>query len=169
MYCNIANLLPLLHIAINVLFSIYGIIFSKSVLDYVYIIFILSVLIGWTFYNGECIPTYYYKKQHDPEYKAGQDSTDVKDMRLFFGDYTFIINSCLVVIMVISEYIVLSRNNFPKYICYLLPISHLLYMICLRTFTKIYENGTFLFLQNIFKIEFILVLLAVIRRYIYKK
>jgi hypothetical protein len=155
----------LLHLFFSILISSYGILFKKSWLDYTYICYTVVVLISWTFFNGECALTYYIKKKANKNYIAGEESTDLKDMYLLFGSkniaYYFI--TFFTFVSAISTYIVLKRNNYPRFIYYSLPLLSLLYTISLRISPKnLHENKTFLFTQEIFKAYFILLTLILI-------
>ena len=158
------------HIIFSILIAFYGILFKKSRFDYMYIFYTLFVLISWTIYNGECPLTYYVKKYYDKNYVSGKDPTDLKDTYLLFGDkqIVYIIVTGSIFAYMISEYIVLTRNNFSKYICYLLPITHFLYTMSVRTFKNLPENNRFLILQESFKIIFIILLILFTREYLSK-
>jgi len=167
---NNNKIIGLAHLLFAIFIAFYGIVFKKMWFDYVYIIYAILVLISWTYYNGECPLTYYIKKQQDNSYIAGEESTDINDMYLLFGskDIIYTIITITIIFNVISEFIVLKRNNYPAYIYFALPFFHFLYTLLLRTQSKLYENPTFLFLQNGFRYIFIVVFIFVFSKIIYK-
>jgi hypothetical protein len=165
------QVIGIFHALFAIAISFYGIIFRKSWFDVLFVLYTLIVLISWTFYNGDCPLTYYIKKDYNQNYVAGEDPTDLQDMYLVFGnkEIVYIIITIAVVFNVISSFIVLKRNGFSSYIYYGIPCFHLLYLISLRTFTNLHKNGIFLFLQNIFKIIFIIYLIIVLQFFYTKK
>lgn len=166
---NLFKIIGVLHIIFATLISFYGFIFKKSWFDYVFIFYNIIIVLSWTFYNGECLITYYIKKYYDNNYISGKDPTDLKDMYLLFGNkyYTFLIVSSTILINVLSEYIVLKRNGYSSFEYIGIPLSHLMYTIALRTFKKLYENNLFLYIQNFFKLLFTIFLLLSIHKLLY--
>lgn len=155
----------LFHLFSSVFTSLYGILFKKSWLDYLYVFYTLIILISWTFFNGECALSYYIKKKANKNYIAGEESTDIKDMYLLLGskNIAYFGVTFFTFVNVVSTYIVLKRNNYPSYIYYSFPLLSLLYTISLRVSPiNLHENKTFLFTQEIFKAYFILILLILI-------
>lgn len=168
---NSNKTIGLLHILFTVFISFYAFITKKSWLDYVYIIYTFLIILSWTFYNGECFITYYYKKQDNTDYIAGEDCTNISDIDdLLFNskELTFTIITISIFLLAISEFIVLKRNNFSKYLYFSFPLCEIIYTMLLRTQNKLYENKSFLFLQDIFKFYFIIsllyILITIIRR-----
>jgi hypothetical protein len=162
------EIVGVIHLSFAIIASFYGFLFKKSWIDYLFIFYVLGIILSWTFYNGECLFTYYFKKKEDPNYIPGEDSNDMKDMFTIIPN-PFIANGIMAIKLffhLLSEFIVLSRNKFPILLCYLLPGIHLFYNLCLYMFTNVYKNNTFLWIQDIIKIIIILYILYTIRKII---
>ena len=154
------------HVFFSVFVSLYGIFFKKSRLDYIYILYSVFVVVTWTFYNGECLVTYYIKKKENKNYNAGEESTDMKDMYLLFGskNIVYAMVTFFVFVNSISVYIVLKRNNYPSFIYYSFPIVNIMYTLAIRISTfKLHENKIFLFFQEIVKVYVIFILLLILK------
>jgi hypothetical protein len=155
----------ILHAVLAIFISFYGILFNKNRFDNIYILYTIIVLISWTFYNGECILTYFIKKNKNKDYIAGNESTDLKDMYLAFGskEYAYFIITISIFINVISLYLVLKRNNYPYFIYYFVPFFHLLYALSMRIQPEnLHKNKLFLISQEFFKYYFIINLIYII-------
>lgn len=158
----------LLHSLFSCFISFYGFIIPKNDFDIYYIIYQFIVVISWTFYNGECLLTYYIKKCENKDYVAGKESVDLKDMYMLFGskENTYLLVSIFIIINAFSIFIVLRRMGFPQYIYYSLPLLHFLYAISLRVYPyNLHENKYFLISQEIFK--FVFIILFIITLYLY--
>jgi hypothetical protein len=113
------ELIPLLHICWTLFLAIYGFITSKNEVDYYYIIYIYAVALSWTFYNGDCLITYYYNRQTNPSYQAG-DYKEHSDLHLilgkkyvpFFKRHHNALVSVIAFVSIISTNIVLVRHHF---------------------------------------------------------
>jgi hypothetical protein len=155
-----------LHLSFAIVASFYAFLFKKSWIDYLFIFYILITMLSWTFYNGECLITYQFKKKEDPNYIAGENSNDMKDMYIIIPN-TSLANTIVVVkffFHLLSEFIVLSRNKFPTIICYLLPAIHFSYSSSLYVFEDVYQNNTFLVFQEVCKILILLILFYSLKR-----
>jgi hypothetical protein len=168
---TINKLVGLFHALFATFISLYGILIPKQQFDYIYILYALLVAVSWTFYNGECILTYYIKKYYNKTYKSGEEPSDLKDMYLLFGNKDIVdaVVNFFLVIYVISLGIVLYRNKFSKYVYFLLPTTLLFYTFCLRFFDNLPYNPTFLLLQHAFKLVFIVYLVIVLRKYFHNR
>lgn len=154
-----------IHLILTIFFSFYGFIFKKSILDYVFILYICGIIISWTFYNGECPITYYVKKYYNAMYICGEDSTHLTDMYLLFGNKPIVDISIVFsgMFYALSEYIVLKRNNYPLFIQIGFPIAHIFYTMLLRCFgTNLHKKPLFMKIQEGFKIVIILLLFGII-------
>jgi hypothetical protein len=163
-FLNLDKIIGFFHFLISIFNAVYGFIFKKNRFDYVYIIYSIIVFLSWTFFNGECIITYIIKKHNDKNYKIGDNSTDLKNMYLLVGSKNniYIIISLLILFNVISLFIVLKRNNFPKIIYISYPIIKLLYTFLLRICLNISENTLFQTIQYIIRIILIIFLYYVL-------
>jgi hypothetical protein len=163
-------ILGVVHFFFAVIMGIYGFIFRKNNFDLFYLFYNLIVAMSWSFYNGECILTYWIKKYRDPEYTAGVNPTDLADMYLLLGskELVYLIMSLGIVSSPISFYIVFKRNHFPFYIYFPYCISFLLYNFLLRFISLKKQGNLYNNVQNIFKVIFtVLFLLAL--HFVYKK
>ena len=150
--------------------GVYGFIFKKNRFDMLYLFYNLLVAISWSFYNGECVLTYWIKKYRNPKYVAGEESTNLEDMYLLIGskEIVSIVMTIGVVLSPISFYIVFKRNQFPSFIYFPFCISFLMYNIILRILSaKIYPEF-FTMVQNIFKVIFTS-LFVLSLQFLYKK
>lgn len=160
------EIIGFLHLSFSIILSLYAFIFKKSWIDYLYIYYASIIILLWTFFNGECAITYYFKKKEDPNYIAGTDSTDMKDMFILIPNPT-IVNAIVIIKLffhLLSEYIVLARNKFPIFLCYLLPGIHLSYYGTTYIFKDLYNNTTFLWFQEIIKITIILFIIYTLKK-----
>jgi len=160
------DIVGVLHLSISLVISFYPFIFKKSWFDYLFIISTLIITLSWTFYNGECLLTYYFKLKDDPNYIAGTNSTDVTDMYKNIPDprlADFILVTKFLA-HIISEFIVFSRNKFPKLVCYLVPFIHVIYTGSLYFFTNIPENEVFLAFQEVIKVVLLIIIVYTLKR-----
>lgn len=146
---------------------IYGFIFIKNWFDNFYIIILVLTTLSWTFYNGECLISYYSKKSKNKNYIAGEDISDLNDMYQNFFSRKFVDSTIYICsfVIIISEIIVLKRNNYNKYICYLFPILQLSYVIFLKIYKKIYQSKILLLINEFFKFSFIVILIFIVKKY----
>lgn len=167
---NINIIVGILHFLLAIIIPFYGILFKKSWFDYIYILYTILVVISWTFFNGECMLTYYHKKQQNENYNAGEDSTDLTDMNSLFGskEMVYYVITISIFLNAISEYIVLQRNQFSIYLYTTLPLFHIIYTMLLRIQTNLHKNELFLFTQEIFKLYFSIAFIFIIYKF-YKK
>ncbi len=112
---------------------------------------IYFISLHWTFYNGECIISYWHKKKLDPNYIAGQD-IHKHDFSLFFNPkilYLFTIVSNILIMY--NLYIIFKRNKLPLYLVYIFILLAQLYFFGLKLCNKHYKNKLYLFFQEIYK------------------
>ena len=114
------EIISILHGLLALFLNIYGFITNKSWVDFYYLLYIYAVSFSWTLYNGECLITYYYNKQKNPNYKAGnfKEESDLHHMLgkeyepLLKKHHVFIV-SVLIVVTILSMYRVMNRHKFP--------------------------------------------------------
>ena len=143
--------------------SLYGIFTKKNSFDFFYIFGIILLVTSWTFYDGECIITYYIKKSKNNNYIAGEDSNDLDDIFSSFNQTKNIAKQIIFFsnfLLVISLYLVLNRNNYPWYIKNVIPLFTFIYLMSCRYIKQSYKSKIFLGFQFIVKIYFIFVLLT---------
>ena len=128
-------LLGIAHFLFALFIGFYGIVTKKNKFDIFYIYGILLLVISWTFYDGECPITYYVKKSKNKNYIAGEDSNDLDEIFSSFASIKNIVKQIIFIsnfLLVISLYLVLSRNYNHWYIIFIIPLFTLIYlMACL--------------------------------------
>ena len=106
----------LLHFFLICYMCLYAFVFKKSRWDYFYLLFIYCIIFQWTFYNGECMLAYYYKRADDPTYVAGTNfNTDYMlafGDQFWFGPYTHLRNLAFVA----SVFLVSRRSHVPFFL-----------------------------------------------------
>jgi len=144
---------PILHLIIIATLSCYALIFKKNNFDFIYLFFAYLVLLQWTFLNGECTITYYFKKQKDKNYIAGKDLHD-DEFKFLFKDHENIIKLIIIVfniLFAISLFITFNRNNIPSYISITFISIFEIYFYGLYCFTNHYKNEYFFIFQNVIR------------------
>lgn len=73
----------------SLIHNIFGILVTYRYFDRKFaIVYQILVSLIWLIYKNECICSYYYKKNVDPEYKLGDNPYDTSDLTLFRNDIT---------------------------------------------------------------------------------
>lgn len=76
----------------SLIHNIFGILVTYRYFDKKFaIVYQILVSLIWIIYKNECICSYYYKKNVDPEYKLGDKPYDTSDLTLFRNEITDII------------------------------------------------------------------------------
>jgi hypothetical protein len=139
--------------------AFYGILAKKSYFDQVYLFITILVAISWTFFTGECPVSYYYKKDKDKNYQAGDESIDLSDMNFLSKDVLICVITLFCLMHAISIYIVMKRNNYPKYVYYSVPFMFIFYTLSLRLYSSnLRKSNVFLAIQEFVKFYLILIL-----------
>lgn len=106
----------LLHFFVICYMGLYAFVCKKSHWDYFYLLFIYCIIFQWTFYNGECMLAYHYKRADDPAYVAGTNfNTDYMlafGDQFWFGPYTHLRNLAFVA----SVFLVSRRSRVPFFL-----------------------------------------------------
>jgi len=84
------SLIGVFHFIHAPLLVIYPLTFSSSDWDFVYIQYFFLIVYAYTFYNGECPISFYYKKRVNPYYVAGSRITNYDEMYTVCKDRTFV-------------------------------------------------------------------------------
>lgn len=84
------SLIGVFHFIHAPLLIVYPFVFSLSDWDFAYIQYFFLIMYAYTFYNGECPISFYYKKQTNPYYVAGSRVTDYDEMYTVCKDRTFV-------------------------------------------------------------------------------
>jgi hypothetical protein len=146
------------HILIGVLLSFYAFLTKKNpVIDYLYILINVGIFLHWTYFNGECILTYYHKKLDNPNYKPGENVNLSEYSNNF---YTKLSNIVLRIFKIIGFYIVAKRNNISMYLIIPFIFIHEIYnnIICITPNTYIDKN--FQLFQEFVKISIYAIILG---------
>jgi hypothetical protein len=164
------KIIGFVHLVWAIFISMYAFLIKKNSLDMAVIIYQVLVLMSWTFFNGECFLTYLIKRKNNGDYQAGEQSTDLEDMRHVIGNSKTLqfAQSFFVIVNAVSLYLVLKRNDFSWFIVLPLSLCMLVYPMSLRLKSKnIHKDRWFLILQECVKyvvlVCFILILKELIR------
>ena len=143
------------------IYIFYAYITTKNpILDYFYLFAVYSVLLQWTFLNGECIIPYYYKKTNNPNYIAGQQLFDTDYNESFDYKTGQIIGILMNIIVCIGLYIVAKRNNISLYLIVPLLIIYEIYIYSLYIVSDTSQHKTFHLVQDFVKYSVITILLV---------
>jgi len=157
------NIIGLLHFLATLVINLYAFLFAKNRFDFAYILFMMSVVISWTFYNGECWISYYEKKKKDPEYVAGTLVDDLSDINELVGvknaAFVRVYYLAMMCANALSLYFVLLRNSYPVWLSRVFCSLFIFYVFALRFFPSwlyhplfslifIVLSGLLLYVQN---------------------
>jgi hypothetical protein len=123
-----------LHILFPIIISLYGI-WAPPFLDPLFVVYFLMLNTSWIVFKNECIISYFYKKQQNPDYKLG-DNIDVKDFDDLIGKTNARALSLYISITYfINLFFVLTRLKLEfatKVLVILSYVAYAIYMILLR-------------------------------------
>jgi hypothetical protein len=151
----INNLIVFIHILISILNTTYGFIVQNKRYDYIFLTCIFLLLLHWTFFKGECIVSYWFKKIQNNDYELGSDFKN-DDFQYVFGNYRFYAIFVINIIMMLNIYIVAKRNNIKKHIILLFILLFQTYIFGIYGFTNHNTNTNFQLFNEIIKILLIL-------------
>lgn len=121
------EIIPLIHFFWTLFITFYGFITKKNWFDFYYLFYIYIVCFSWTFYNGDCPISYYYNKQNNVNYKAGnfKEESDLdhilgKKYVPFLRKHHGLIVSLLAFFCILSMYRVMIRKNIPMLAIFIL-------------------------------------------------
>lgn len=130
------EIIPVLHLCWTLFITFYGCITKKNWFDFYYLLYIYSVAFSWTLYNGDCLITYYYNKQKNPEYKAGNFKAESdlhhilgKEYAPFLKKNHVLIVSILAISSILSMYRVMIRQKFSVLSMFLLFFVYSAYYV----------------------------------------
>ena len=144
---------PALHLLMPISLSLYCFLFKKNKFDLIYIIFVFCIFLHWTFFNGECIISYYYKKNMDESYIAGKDCL-TNDFHIEYKNYSTCLYLCSFILnflIMYNVYIILKRNHYTLLWSLSFIILHEIYYYGSFLFKNHYKNKTYLFFQECIK------------------
>ncbi len=145
------NYSGIVHLIIPIIQSVYCFIFKRNWFDIFYIFVLYFIYLHWSFFNGECIISYWHKKKLDSTYIAGQD--------VFAHDYSEIFNSTMSYLFAVftnifamyNLYIIFKRNKLPLQLVYAFIIITQIYFFGIKLFDEPYKNNSYLLFQDIYK------------------
>jgi hypothetical protein len=144
-------LIAFIHLLI-ILFTNFYVFFTKNK-EYDYIYYFL--LLHWTFLNGECICSYYFKKIQNNDYELGSDFKN-DDLYYIFGEYRSYIIIFINIMIPLNIFIVTMRNNKKvNYIIYTLIFLFLTFSLNFYNYTDHHINKQFQYSNNIIQISLI--------------
>ncbi len=128
---DITYILSLCHFTSALFFIFYGILFRRSRFDYLILIVIITTLLCWTLYKGECLVSYSLKKSNDPNYKLGSNLYS-EDMYILFGEkyipyFKIFFTIFAPLIVTIELYLLLRRQKFKLLETLFYPILYYAY------------------------------------------
>lgn len=123
-----------LHILFPIIISLYGI-WAPPFLDPLFVVYFLMLNISWIVFKNECIISYFYKKQQNPDYKLG-DNIDVSDNEELVGKASVkALSTYLFITYFINLVFILTRLKLEfetKVLVILSYVAYAIYMILLR-------------------------------------
>lgn len=84
------SLIGVFHFIHAPLLIVYPFIISSTDWDFAYIQYFFLIMYVYTFYNGECPISFYYKRRANPNYVAGSRITDYDEMHSVCKDRAFV-------------------------------------------------------------------------------
>ena len=142
---------------------------NNHIFNILYIEYFFIIMFLYTFINGECPISYFYKKQKDAKYIAGSRITDYSEISdLFFYpretktekliSIYFGTNTCM---YLASFMYVIYRDNIP-FSLFIIPMNYILFYF---SFIYMFQNHTlFYVIQNVNKTILFLFILCLIGR-----
>lgn len=158
------------HILFSWFVAVYGILVPKNRWDGLYLVYIVAMYVSWTLLNGECLWTLLSKRCENPAYQPGTNSFHLSDFieaGQFLGvEWIFEVGERFQVLNVlgaVSLFLVMQRNQFPLWLTLGTMAAVILYTQSIRFFhPNLHEKDMFLFIQNVFKVYFSLVLIYLV-------
>jgi len=117
------------------------------------LIFNYLIFLHWTFFNGECVITYIYKKLENPGYIPGSNLHD-NELKNSFKDNTIIIDIFTVIqnlLVILNFYIISKRNKISPYVYIPYIIIFELYFYGLHFFEDHHINDSCILFQETIK------------------
>jgi hypothetical protein len=152
---DIDNISLFMHWIITIFNTMYAFFIKNKYCDYLYIFIIYGIVLQWTFLNGECILSYYYKKRKNKDYKFGENLDD-SEVISKFGKYKDIVSVIIIVMMIINMNIVFKRNNISNHLFFMFAFGFLSYGYGVYIFKNHHINKNFIKFNEISKIYFII-------------
>jgi hypothetical protein len=130
------DIISILHGCLALFLNVYGFVTEKNKWDYYYLLYIYTVAFSWTLFNGDCLITYYYNKQKDPSYQAGNFKAE-SDLHHILGkeyapflkkNHVFIV-SILSILSILSMYRVMIRQKFSVLSIFFLFFIYIAYYV----------------------------------------
>lgn len=150
------TVIGILHTAVASFFAFYGILFNKNRLDYIYLFIMYFLLLHWTFFNGECVISYWIKLKNDPDYIPGEDPHKSEMSDLYANDtLKYIVQTIISVAWIYTLYVVFIRNKIGILFTTTFLFLYILYKGSCMFYTN-HRSHDFLIIQDIAKYSLIL-------------
>ena len=97
--------------------AFYAFLFKKNLFDYVFLFVTYSIILSWTFSNGECLISYFFKKIRNKNYILGEcvDS----EFKIVFKNHVRLVGLlcvCQNILLMTSIVLVCMRNKISAYL-----------------------------------------------------
>lgn len=149
------NLIIFMHLLSILYMILYAICTHNNKYDYIYIVLIYFTVLHWTFFKGECLLSYYFKKIENKHYELGLNNTN-DDLDYIFGNYKLYIIFLIIILFLINIFIISNRNNIEKYYIFLFIFMYIFYLCGKQCFKNRNTNANFQLFNDIMKILLIL-------------
>jgi hypothetical protein len=126
--------------------------------DYIFLTCAYLLLLHWTFFKGECIISYLYKKLQNNDYELGSELNN-DDFQYVLGDiskYRFYVMFVINIVFMLNIYIVAKRNNIKNHYILIFILLYKIYFCGVYFFTNHNTNTNFQLFNEIIKILLIL-------------
>lgn len=143
----------MLHLLIPIMQASYCFLFKKNKFDYVYLCISYFIILHWTFLNGECIISYYYKKNKDESYIAGKDclKNDFHIEYKQYATYIYLLSFLMNIFIMYNIYAIVKRNHYPLWLAFTFIVIYEIYYYGIFFFKSHYKNKSYLFFQEFIK------------------
>lgn len=154
-------IISVFHALLTIFVMFYGYFTQKNSFDFFYLFYGYSVILSWTFFNGECLISYYYKKLTN----SNDNSIYSHDLDVIFGEkyeailkkYHAPIFKIAEMLLLVSFYLVMARQKFPVIPIFILLFIHASYYITIinnmdfHVFFRILSIGGLLYILSRWK------------------
>ncbi len=154
-------IIEIFHSLLTCFVFFYGYFTKKNSFDFFYLFYGYFVDLTWSFYNGHCPISYYYKKIKN----SSDETSDADDLNLIFGKkyeplmkkYHRLIFNIGMIIYLVSVYLVMVRQKFPMMSIFILLLIHASYYITIinnmhfHVFFRILSIGGLLYIFSRWK------------------
>lgn len=154
-------IISVFHTLLTIFVVFYGYFTKKNKFDFFYLFYGYSVILSWTFFNGECFISYYYKKLTNSTdnsiYSHDLDAILGKKYETILRKYHEPIFKIVEMLLLVSFYLVMVRQMFPMMSIFILLLIHASYYITIinnmhfHVFFRILSIGGLLYILSRWK------------------